>query len=137
MAFLDPPDAAAKRRQYRIAAGATFATVVIAVLFAIESEFGYLPPDPKLIYFQSWGADRSTADMIADKKATEAARAARLAKAKAYIATLQGKAKEDAQKELDAYLAGGMLKKEIPYVAAEASVEPLVKVEAAAEPPVE
>jgi hypothetical protein len=139
MAFLDPPDAAAKRRQYRIGAAAVLATTTIVVLFAIESRFGYLPPDPKLIYFQSWGANRSAADMAADRAATEAARAERLAKAKAYVATLQGKAREEAQKQLDDYVKAGKLKDDIPYVAAADRVRPDVRVPGVnvpAEPPV-
>lgn len=137
MAFLDPPDAKQRRTRYWIAAGAALATASIMTLFLIESRWGYMKPDPKIIYVQSWKGDRSRADAIADAKATRAAREAALAKARAYIATLSGKAKEDAQKQYDDYVNGGGLNRDIPYVAAQPSTDALVKLPATAEPPIE
>jgi len=137
MAFLDPLDAAQRRRRYWIAGGAVLATTAIMTLFLIESRWGYSRPDPVIIYAQSWKADRTRDDAIADAKATKAAREARLAQARAYIATLQGKARDDAQKQYDDYVAGGGFKKDIPYVAAQPSVDAIVRVPAPAEPPIE
>lgn len=137
MAFLDPLDAAQKRKRYWIGAGSVLATTIIMTMFLIESQWGYAKPDPVIIYAQSWKADRSREDAIADAKATKAAREARLAQARAYIATLQGKAREDAQKQYDDYVAGGGFKKDIPYVAAQPSVDAIVRVPAPAEPPIE
>jgi hypothetical protein len=144
MAFLDPPDVTQRRRRYWIAGGSVLATAIIIVAFLVESRWGYLPPDPKLIYVQSWKANRSKADALADRAATIAAREAKLAEARAYIATLKGKAREDAQKQYDDYVAGGGARKDIPYVAAAPSVTPIVRVPSQrpalpppAEPPVE
>lgn len=135
MAFLDPPDAQARRTRYWIAAGSVLATTTIMTLFLIESKWGYSKPDPKIIYAQSWTADRSRTDAIADAKATKAAREEALAKSRAYIATLSGQAKIDAQKQYDDYVSGGGLAKDFPYVAAKPSVDGLVR--APAEPPIE
>jgi hypothetical protein len=137
MAFLDPPDARARRTRYWIAAGSVLATSSIITLFLIEHKWGYSKPDPKIIYAQSWKADRTREDAIADAKATQAAREARLAEARAYIATLSGKAKEDAQKQYDDYVAGGGFRKDLPYVAAQPGVVGIVRVPAPAEPPIE
>ena len=54
MAFLDPLDAAQRRRRYWIAAGSVLATTTIMTLFLIESRWGYMKPDPVIIYAQSW-----------------------------------------------------------------------------------
>lgn len=135
MAFLDPPDAQARRTRYWIGAGAVLATATIMTLFLIESKWGYSKPDPKIIYAQSWSGDRSRADAIADAAATRAARDAALAKSRAYIATLSGKAKIDAQKQYDDYVAGGGPAKDFPYVPARPVISGLVQ--APAEPPIE
>ncbi len=137
MSFLDPPDAVQRRRRLWIAAGSVLATTTIMTLFLIESRWGYMKPDPVIIYAQSWRADRTREDAIADAKATKAAREAKLAEARAYIATLSGKAKQDAQKQYDDYVNGGGFKRDLPYVAAQPSVNAIVRVPAAAEPPIE
>jgi hypothetical protein len=137
MAFLDPLDAAQRRRRYWIAAGSVLATTIIMTIFLIESRWGYMKPDPVIIYAQSWKGDRTREDAIADVQATKAAREAKLAQARTYIATLQGKAKADAQKQYDAYVEGGGFKRDLPYVAAQPSVPALVRVPAPAEPPIE
>jgi hypothetical protein len=137
MAFLDPPDAAQKRTRTRIAAGAVLATATIMGLFLIESRWGYAKPDPVIIYAQSWKADRTRDDAIADARATRAAREQKLAQARAYIATLSGQARADAQKQYDDYVAGGGLAKDLPYVAAQPSVVGIVRVPPPAEPPIE
>jgi hypothetical protein len=137
MSFLDPPDAKARRTRYWIAAGSVLATTIIMTMFLVESRWGYMKPDPKIIYAQSWKADRTREQAIADAKATRDAREAKLAEARAFIATLQGKAKEDAQKQYDDYVSGGGFKRDIPYVAAQPSVEAIVRVPAPAEPPIE
>ncbi len=139
MAFLDPLDAAQRRRRYWIAAGAVLATTSLFTLFLIESRWGYSKPDLKIIYAQSWKADRTREDAIADAKATKAAREAALAKSRAYIATLTGKAREEAQAQYDDYVNRGGLAKDFPYVAAQPAVDAIVRVPASvpAEPPIE
>jgi hypothetical protein len=104
-------------------------------MFLVESRWGYMKPDPVVIYAQSWKADRSRDDTLADLKATKAAREARLAEARAAIAALSGQAKIDAQKQYDDYVKGNGFKRDLPYVAAEPSVQAIVRVPA--EPPIE
>jgi hypothetical protein len=135
MSFLDPPDAAQRRKRYWIAGGAVLATASIMTLFLIESRWGYMKKDPVIIYAQSWTADRTRADSIADAKATKAAREAAMAQSRAFIATLSGKAKEDAQAQYDAYVNGGGAAKQFPYVPAKPAVQAIVQVPA--EPPIE
>lgn len=135
MAFLDPPDAQARRTRYWIGAGALIATAAIMALFLVESRWGYSRPDPIVVYAQSWKGDRTREDAMRDAAATRAAREAKLAEARAYIATLSGQAKIDAQAQYDAYVEGGGAAKDIPYVAAQPAVDPLVRVPA--EPPIE
>lgn len=140
MAFLDPPGEAQKRTRFWIGTGAVLATAIIMTGFMIENRSGYMKPDPKLIYMQNWKGDRTRADALADARATEAARAARLAEARAAIATMTGKAREDAQKQYDAYVAAEAIRKDIPYVpASQPAVTGIVTApsSAPAEPPVE
>ena len=135
MAFLDPPDSAQRRKRYWIAAGSVLATTIIMTMFLVESRWGYMKPDPVIYYAQSWKATRTRADAIADAKATKAAREARLAQAQAYVATLSGKARVDAQKQLDAYVEGNGFRHDLPYVAAQPNGDAIVRVPA--EPPIE
>jgi hypothetical protein len=137
MAFLDPPDATQRRKRYWIAAGSVLATTILMTMFLLESRWGYMKPDSVIIYAQSWKADRSRDDAIADVKATKAAQEARLAEARAAIAGLSGQAKIDAQKQYDDYVKGGGFNRDLPYVAAEPSVQAIVRVPAPAEPPIE
>jgi hypothetical protein len=140
MAFLDPPDAKARRNRYWIGAGAMLATATLFAMFLVESRWGYMKPDPKIIYAQSWKADRTREDAIADARATKAARDAALAKSRAHIATLTGQARIDAQQQYDDYVARGGLAKDFPYVPAQPAVDAIVRVPAEpppAEPPIE
>lgn len=137
MAFLDPPDAQQRRTRYWIGGGAVLATAAIMTLFLIESRWGYSKPDSKIIYAQSWKADRTREQAIADMNATKAAREAKLAEARAFIATLQGQAKIDAQAQYDAYVEGGGPAKDIPYVQAQPATDAIVRVPVPAEPPIE
>ena len=57
--------------------------------------------------------------------------------ARAAIAGLSGQAKIDAQKQYDDYVKGGGFKRDLPYVAAEPSVQAIVRVPATAEHPIE
>ncbi len=116
MSYLAPTRAEVRRNRLIVGGLALLMTVIVMTMFLLESRWGYLPPDPKLIYFQSWAAGRTRADAIAMTERTKAAREAKLAESRTYIATLTGKARTDAQKQYDAYVAGGGAKKDIPYV---------------------
>jgi hypothetical protein len=130
MSFLNPPKAELRRRRLLVGAASVALTTLVMFAFLIESRSGYSKRDPKLIFFQSWTADRSRDDAIADQKATRAAQEAKMAQSRAYIATLQGEARTKAQEQYDAYVQGGGADKEIPYVpAAGTAPAPLVAVE--------
>lgn len=132
MSFLNPSAADARRRRLIVGGSALLITTLGMVAFALESRWGYSGKTLNVIYMQNWEGDRSRADALRDQQATVAAQEVKKAQSRAYIATLTGKAKIDAQAQYDAYVAGGGAQKEIPYVAA---VEPTPVV--ASEPPVE
>ncbi len=122
MSFLDPSPAD-RRRRFLIVGGSSVAiTAIVMFAFLIENRSGYMKPDSKIIYAESWEETRTRDDAIADSEATQAARAQKLAEARAYIETLSGPARETAQAQYDAYVAGGGARREIPYVAAEPPV---------------
>jgi hypothetical protein len=118
MSFLNP-SVADRRKRFLIVGGASLAiTGLVMYAFLIENRSGYMKPDPKIIYAESWSADRTRDDAIADQISTTKAREAKLAEARGYIATLNGPARKAAQDQYDAYIAGGAIKKDVPYVAA-------------------
>ena len=118
MSFLLPDSAAVRRRRLLAGGIAVAVTAIVMTAFLVESRWGYSGVDVDVIYVQSWGADRSRDDAIADQRATRAAQEARLAQARSYIATLSGKARVDAQKQYDAYVAGNAVRRDIPFVPA-------------------
>jgi hypothetical protein len=132
MSFLAPSTSEVRRRRILVGGASVLITAIVMTGFILESRWGYSPKDLNIIYMQSWSADRSREQTRADTAATIAAQDQRLADSRAYIATLSGKAKADAQKQYDAYVAGGGVKKDVPYVPA-ASAPGTVAVE----PPVE
>lgn len=85
------------RVQIWAAVGSVTLTLVVVVAFLIESRYGYLPPDPKLIYAQSWGEDRSAEDVYADRKREAEERAAAEAEAKRLEAEAAAAAKAQPQ----------------------------------------
>ncbi len=139
MSFLKPSAADARRRRLIVGGSALLITTIGMVAFALESRWGYSGRTLKVIYMQSWSGDRSREDALADNRATIAAQQAKQAQSREYIATLTGKAKIDAQKQYDAYIAGGGAQKDIPYVPASAAPAGIAPASAApaSEPPVE
>ena len=121
MSFLRPSQTEARRRRILVGGASVLVTAIIMTAFMLESRSGYSGRVMNVIYMQSWKADRSRDDTIADAKATDIARADRLAESRAYIATLSGPARTKAQEQYDAYLTGGGADKEVPYVAAPTS----------------
>jgi hypothetical protein len=121
MSFLNPPKAEVRRRRILVGGASVVLTTLVMTAFLLESRSGYSKPDAKIILFQSWPGDRTREDAIADVKATRAAQEAKLAEARAYIATLDGDARAAAQEQYDAYVTGGGADKDIPYVAAKSS----------------
>ncbi len=136
MSYLNPPTAEIRRRRLWIGGASVALTTLVMTGFLLESRSGYSGRTMNLIYAQSWSADRSRDEAIADTRATLAAQEAKLADARAYIATLSGKKRAEAQKQYDAYVAGGGVKREIPFVSAEATSAPTIAAPAA-EPRIE
>jgi hypothetical protein len=132
MSFLAPSTSEVRRRRILVGGASVLITAIVMTGFLLESRWGYSPKDLNIIYMQSWSADRSREQTRADAEATRAAQDQRLADSRAYIATLSGKAKADAQKQYDQYVAGGGVKKDLPYVPAASAPGSI-----AAEPPVE
>jgi hypothetical protein len=132
MSFLAPSTSEVRRRRILVGGASVLITAIVMTGFILESRWGYSPKDLNIIYMQNWRADRTRDEVRADAAATIAAQDQRLADSRAYIATLSGKAKIDAQKQYDDYVAGGGVKKDVPYVPA-ASASGSVAIE----PPVE
>jgi hypothetical protein len=129
MTFLNPPKGEVRRRRILIGGASVLLTALVMAAFLLESRSGYAKPDAKLIFMQSWRADRSRADAVADQKATRAVQEAKMADSRAYIATLSGDKKVAAQEQYNKYITGGGADRETPYVAA-------VPVPVVVEPPV-
>lgn len=134
MSFLNPSQAEARRRRILVGGASLVLTTVIMTAFMLELRSGYSGRVMNVIYMQSWSADRSRADTIADAKATEVARAERLAQSRAYIATLTGPARIKAQEQYDRYVTEGGVQKDIPFVIT--APAPGTALAQAAEPPV-
>lgn len=105
MAYLDNSTPEAKRTRLIIGALSLLVTGLVATGFLIESRWGYMKPDEKIIFVNSWGANRTRQDAL-DARATEkAALAARLAESRGYIASLPVAQRQAAQAQYDRYLA--------------------------------
>jgi hypothetical protein len=63
------------REQWIGAACAVLVTIIIVIEFLVDSQINTAPP-PRVVYVQSWTANRTDADIIADQKKDQAARAA-------------------------------------------------------------
>ncbi len=118
MSFLRPTVAEARRTRLLVGGLAALFTVVIMTGFLLESRWGYTPREPLILYAQSWTAARGARDIAADRRATEAARTARLAEARDLIATLPAAQRTKAQADYDAYVKAGKIAEDIPYVPA-------------------
>lgn len=64
-----------EREHYIGAALALLVTIIIIVEFFIDSKINTAPP-PRIVYTQSWAADRTDAQIIADQKKHQAERKA-------------------------------------------------------------
>jgi len=122
MSFLNPSKTDKRSRYLKVGGASLLITGIVIYGFLTEHKTGYLGPDPKLIYAESWPGDRTRDDAISDTEATLKARENKLQESRNYIATLSGQARIDAQAQYDAYVESGTIKKEIPYVASEPPV---------------
>jgi len=65
------------REKWIGAALAVLVTIIIIIEFLVDSKINTAPP-PRIVYAQSWSADRTDAQIIADQKKDQAAREAAL-----------------------------------------------------------
>lgn len=131
MSFLRPTVAEARRTRLVVGGLAALFTVLIMTGFLLESRWGYTPRDPLIVYAQSWTATRGDKDIAADRRATEAARVARLEEARRVIAGMPPAQRTKAQAEYDAYVKAGKIAEDIPYVPAPPKVPAVVSVQPA------
>jgi hypothetical protein len=66
------------REQIIGASLALLATIIIVILFFVDSKINTAPP-PQLVYAESWNADRTDAEIVAQQKKDQAAKRAALA----------------------------------------------------------
>ena len=69
MSFLRPSQTEARRRRILVGGASVLVTAIIMTAFMLESRSGYSGRVMNVIYMQSWKADRSRDDTIADAKA--------------------------------------------------------------------
>lgn len=71
------------RRDLWFAALSVFCTSVVMIGFLVESRWGYMAPEPKIVYVENWGADRGVAEAKARQEAELAEQERLMAEAKA------------------------------------------------------
>jgi hypothetical protein len=59
------------REQLIGASLALLSTIIIVILFLVDSKSGTAPP-PQIVYVESWSANRTDAEIIADQKKDQA-----------------------------------------------------------------
>lgn len=121
MSYLAPNPVDVRRRKYAIGGLAALFTLVIMAAFMLESRWGFIPPETKVVFAQSWPASRTGADALAERAAENRAIAAELAASRAYIATLPADKRAAAQEQYAAYVAGKGLQKLDPAAPASPS----------------
>lgn len=97
--------AAVPRSRWIIAGLSVLVTIVVMTGFLLESRSGYSGRVVKVVFFNNWAADRSVADVHADRAAEAAKIASDAAQSRAYVATLPPAARTKAQAQYDAYVA--------------------------------
>lgn len=93
------------RSRLVIAALAVLMTVIVMTGFLIESRSGYSGRVVKVVFVNSWPADRSVADVRRERAAEVAAARAAAAESRVYIAALPKEKQAAAQAQYDAYIA--------------------------------
>ncbi len=96
--------AALPKSRWVIAGLSLLVTVIIATGFLLESRWGYSGRVVKVVFFQSWNADRSLADVHSDREAEIAAMRVKTTESQRYIATLPPAQQKAARAQYDAYV---------------------------------
>jgi len=103
--FLTPNATDVRRRRILVGGGSIVATLIIAAAFFVGHPSERLRPDTKIIFVDSWSATRSRDDALATRTREKAELTAKLAEARAYIASLPPEKRTLAQTEYDRYVA--------------------------------
>jgi hypothetical protein len=93
------------RSRVVIAGVAFLMTAIIVTMFLLESRWGYSGKVVPVVFFKSWPATRSVADVDRERAAEVATARADAATSRAYIATLKGPARAKAQTQYDAFVS--------------------------------
>ncbi len=96
--------AALPRSRWIIAGLSLLVTIIVVTGFLLESRWGYSGRVVPVVFFKSWKADRSLADVAADRAADAAAMRVRMAESQRYIATLPPAQQKAARAQYDAYV---------------------------------
>lgn len=78
------------REQVIAATLAVLVTIIILILFFVDSKINTAPP-PRIVYVEQWGADRTDAEIVAEQKKHQAERDALKAERKRQFQELQNK----------------------------------------------
>ena len=97
--------AALPRSRWIIAGLAVVVTAVVMTGFLLESRSGYSGRVVQVVFFKSWDAKRTVADIHADRAVAVGSMKAQTDASRAYIATLPKAKQEAAQAQYDNYVA--------------------------------
>lgn len=96
--------AAVPKSRWIIGALSLAVTVTIAVGFLLESRWGYSGRVVQVVFFKSWDANRSAADVAADRAGERASLVQKATESRAYIASLPAVQQKAARAQYDAYI---------------------------------
>ncbi len=96
--------AALPTSRWIIAGLSLLVTIVVVTGFLLESRSGYSGRVVPVVFFKSWKADRSAADVQVDRAADAAAMQVKMAESQRYIATLPPAKQKAARAQYDAYV---------------------------------
>lgn len=105
MAALVAQLSALPRSRLVIAGLAVLMTVIVMTGFLLESRSGYSGRVVQVVFFNSWPADRSLADVHREQAAEVVTARTDAARSRAYIATLPAPARKAAQTQYDAFVS--------------------------------
>ena len=84
---------------------AVLMTIIIMTGFLIESRWGYSGKVVPVVFFKSWPATRTVADIDAERAAEVTSARADATRSRAYIASLPAARRAAAQAQYDAYVS--------------------------------
>lgn len=96
--------AALPTSRWVIAGLSLLVTIVVVTGFLLESRSGYSGRVVQVVFFKSWNASRSAADVVSDRTADAAAMRVKTEESRRYIATLPPAQQKAARAQYDAYV---------------------------------